>query len=43
MKYVVQYDKPKKKGTATQRATFFDIRDAMMWESTSGTKPTVKT
>jgi hypothetical protein len=32
MKYIVQYDRPKKKGTAIQRATFFDIRDAMMWE-----------
>tara|TARA_Y100000289_G_C3811369_1_gene93896 strand:- start:126 stop:272 length:147 start_codon:yes stop_codon:yes gene_type:complete len=32
MKYQVIYQQPKKKGFATQKATFFKIEDAVFWE-----------
>ena len=32
MKYTVTYHQSKKKGVATQKATFFKIEDASMWE-----------
>ena len=32
MKYQVIYQRQKKKGTSTQKATFFDERDAILWE-----------
>lgn len=32
MKFLLQYDKPKKKGFATHRATFYDINDCIWWE-----------
>tara|TARA_B100000900_G_scaffold405499_1_gene415188 strand:- start:887 stop:1033 length:147 start_codon:yes stop_codon:yes gene_type:complete len=32
MKFLLQYDKPKKKGFSKQKATFFDVRDAMLFE-----------
>jgi len=32
MKYQVIYQRQKKKGTSTQKATFFDERDALLWE-----------
>jgi len=31
MKYQVIYQRQKKKGTSTQKATFFDERDALNW------------
>ena len=33
MKYKVQYLKPKKKGLAKHEAVFYNIEDAMRWES----------
>ena len=33
MKYKVQYLKPKKKGLAKHEAVFYNIEDAMKWES----------
>jgi len=33
MKYKVQYLKPKKKGLAKHEAVFYNIEDAIMWES----------
>jgi len=33
MKYKVQYFKPKKKGLAKHEAVFYNIEDAMRWES----------
>lgn len=32
MKFLLQYDKPKKKGFATHKATFYDINDCIWWE-----------
>ena len=32
MKYQVIYQRPKKKGFATQKATFLKIEDAVYWE-----------
>ncbi len=32
MKFLLTYDKPKKKGYAKQTATFFKIEDAVFWE-----------
>ena len=33
MKFLLQYDKPKQKGYySTQKATFYDINDAIWWE-----------
>ena len=32
MKFLLQYEKPKKKGFSTQKATFCDIEDAIWWE-----------
>ena len=32
MKFLLQYDKPKKKGYAKQNVTFYDINDAIWWE-----------
>ena len=32
MKFLLEYDKPKKKKWARQKTVFFDIRDAMLWE-----------
>ena len=32
MKYQVIYQRKKKKGYSTQKATFFDERDAILWE-----------
>ncbi|AOV60203.1 hypothetical protein S820908_055 [Synechococcus phage S-CAM9] len=32
MKFQVVYERQKKKGSSTQRATFFDERDALLWE-----------
>ena len=31
-KFQVVYQRKKKKGYSTQRATFFDERDALLWE-----------
>ncbi len=33
MKYKVQYLKPKKKGLAKHEAVFYNIEDAIKWES----------
>ena len=33
MKYKVQYLKPKKKGVAKHEAIFYNIEDAIQWES----------
>jgi len=32
LKFQVVYQRQKKKGTSTQKATFFDERDALLWE-----------
>ena len=32
VKFLLEYDQPKKKGWGRKKAVFFDIRDAMMWE-----------
>tara|TARA_A100001201_G_scaffold39479_3_gene41192 strand:+ start:2403 stop:2564 length:162 start_codon:yes stop_codon:yes gene_type:complete len=32
IKFQVIYQRQKKKGTSTQKATFFDERDAILWE-----------
>jgi hypothetical protein len=32
MKFQVVYERQKKKGVSIQRATFFDERDALLWE-----------
>lgn len=32
MKYIVAYDRPKKKGIARAEATFFKLDDAEIWE-----------
>lgn len=32
LKFQVVYQRKKKKGSSTQRATFFDERDAILWE-----------
>ena len=32
MKFQVVYKRQKKKGVSIQRATFFDERDALLWE-----------
>lgn len=33
MRYIVEYDRPKKKGWAKAEATFFKIEDATIWEN----------
>jgi hypothetical protein len=32
MRFTVTYIKPKKKGTSSQKATFFDAESASLWE-----------
>jgi hypothetical protein len=32
MRYIVEYDRPKKKGWAKAEAVFFKIEDATIWE-----------
>jgi hypothetical protein len=32
MRFTVTYQKPKKNGNSTQKATFFSVEDANMWE-----------
>lgn len=32
MKFSVVYEKPKKNGTAKQKAVFYKIEDAILWE-----------
>lgn len=33
MKYIVEYDRPKKNGTARAEAVFFKLDDAEIWQN----------